>query len=523
MRRCLVGIAVLIVPATAQAVEQNDLTAVGADASRSFLGQGRHVLIGVLDGGLDAGHPAIRGSVVAAKDFSGSGTTNDDPSGAGHATGIAGLYVGHAADYTGIVPKAGIINARVITSRDDTTDTMSGNGLFYALNLGAKVINLSYGNKLGDGSLTNKFNLMVDYASEQYGASVVSASGNDNDTAIQQTPAGAYNGFGVGSLAAAKYNEVSSFSNYALSTDRRSKPDIAAPGQSVERADADWETKSAYSLGSGTSFSTPIVGGVLAQMIGFGQSAGLPTDPRLLRAVMLTSADKEYDTDGTPWSPRHSFTNAKGVRVTDQPLDDQQGAGRLNAMQAYRVYAKARNSGTPVADWAFTSVKRGQVFNLNLGHLSAGERVDSSMVWDYHVGVTDNGNRVVDAGDKFYQAVPLADFALSLVKDGRVVATSDSAYDNLEHFSITLASSGNYVLEVYRHRYGGSKNETFGVAAEVLANPPGLPPLTASAALMGGTSGVSRAFDQAVPEPSSLMTVSAAMGGLLLRRRRTRF
>src|SRR5258706_10102415 len=229
------GVVIWVLATPASAVTQDDLHAVTGDTSRSLFGTGKRVLVGILDGGIDANHPAIRTSVYASKDFSGSGTTNDDPTGAGHATGIAGLYVGHATGYTGLVPKSGIINARVITSKDFTNDTMSGNGLFYALNLGAKVINLSYGNKLGDGPLTNKFNLMVDYASEQYGASVVSASGNDNDTAVQQTPAGAYNGFGVGSLAAAKYNEVSSFSNYALSTDRRSKPDILAPGQSIQR------------------------------------------------------------------------------------------------------------------------------------------------------------------------------------------------------------------------------------------------------------------------------------------------
>lgn len=509
---------------TARAVTQDDLHAVTGDTSRSLFGTGKRVLIGILDGGIDPNHPAIRSSVYASKDFSGSGTTNDDPTGAGHATGIAALYVGHAPDYTGLVPKSGIINARVITGKDFTNDTMSGNGLFWALGAGAKVINLSYGNKLGDGPLTNKFNLMVDYASEQYGASIVAAAGNDNDTAVQQVPNGAYNGYGVGSLDASRYNSVSNFSNFALRTDRRSKPDLVAPGDAVERANANWETGTLYSTGSGTSFSTPIVGGVLAQMMGYGIAAGLPTDPRVLKAILLSSADKVYDSDGSAWTPRHQFTTKKGALGIDQPLDDEQGAGRLDAVAAYRIYSKTHDSSTPVADWAFTSLKRFRTYGMSLGHLTAGQRVDTSIAWDYHVGRTDNGNGVVDAGDKFYQNVPLADFALSLIKDGRVIATSDSLYDNTELLTYKITTAGNYALEVYRHPTGGNRNETFAVAAHVLNNPPSFrsiedpTPLVASA-----STGVSRSIEIiAVPEPSSGLVLLIVTGVACGRRRQRR-
>src|SRR5215210_6789308 len=99
MRFRTASIGVLALASTAQAVPQNDLSSVGGDVSRSYLGRGRHVLIGILDGGVDANHPALRGSVVASRDFSGSGTADDDNSGVGHATGLASLYVGHSSDF----------------------------------------------------------------------------------------------------------------------------------------------------------------------------------------------------------------------------------------------------------------------------------------------------------------------------------------------------------------------------------------------------------------------------------------
>jgi hypothetical protein len=520
---------------TGQAVPQSDLHAVTGDTSRSLFGTGKRVLVGILDGGIDPNHPAVRTSIYASKDFSGSRTTDDDPTGAGHATGIAGLYVGHAGDYTGLVPRSGIINARVITGKDYTNDTMSGNGLFWALDAGAKVINLSYGNKLGDGPLTSKFNLMVDYASEQYGASIVAAAGNDNDTAVQQVPNGAYNGYGVGSVDASRFNTVSDFSNFALRSDRRSKPDLVAPGDAVERANANWEKGTLYSTGSGTSFSAPIVGGVLAQMTGYGIAARLPTDPRVLKAILLASADKVYDSDGSAWAPRHQFTTRKGALGIDQPLDDEQGAGRLDAVAAYRIYSKSRDSSTPVANWAFTSLKRFRTYGMSLGRLTAGQRVDTSIAWDYHVGRTDNGNRVVDAGDKFYESVPLADFALSLIKDGRVIATSDSLYDNTELLSYKITTAGNYTLEVYRHPTGGNRNETFALAAHVLNNPPSFrsieDPTSLFASQSGGVSrsldepsGVSRSIEAvtAVPEPSSGLVLLIVTGIACGQRRRRR-
>ena len=519
----------LFATTAAQAVNQADLSSTTGDVSRSYLGRGRHVLIGILDGGIDANHPALRGSVVYSRDFSGSGTTDGDRTDAGHATGLASLYVGHASNFTGLVPKAGIINARVITSRDYTDDRMAGNGLFYSLNRGAKVINMSFGNKLGDGPMTDKFNLMVDYAAEAYGASMVSAAGNDDDTAVNQVPAGAYNGYSIGSLESGRFNQVSSFSNFAITSDKRTKPDLVAPGESVQRAAANWEKANAYVAGSGTSFSTPIVGGVLAQMIGYGQDHRLPTDPRLIKAIALTSATKVYDNAGDPWAPRHQVADRKGRITVDEPLDPEQGAGRIDGMGAYRIYSKTRDATNAVSNWTFTSLKRLRSYTMNLGHLSAGQRIDTTLTWDRHVGRTDDGDGAPGATDKYYQIAPIADFIVTLMKDGRSIAASDSNYDNLEQLSYKLTASGNYTLEVFRYAEGGIRNETFALAARVLNNPPSLRQLGTSRALADNTSGgVSRSFDEAaaldatsVPEPTGgLFLTGVAIFGCARRRRR---
>jgi hypothetical protein len=527
----LLSLASLLFAPHALAVDQRDLAAVRGDAARSFFGDGSGVRIGILDSGIDANHPAVRGTVIGAKDFSGTGTTNDDTRGVGHATGIAGIYVGlDGSAYRGLATGAEILNARVITPGDFTNDRWATEGLMWSLQNKAKVINMSFGNRLGDGPLSNKFNLIVDYAARRFGASIVSAAGNDDETAVSQTPAGAYNAWGVGALAPSRYDQVASFSNFAQSSDKRTKPDIVAPGQSVFRATSNWESAPDYALGSGTSFSTPIVGGVLAQMIGYGQSRRLSTEPALLKAIVMTGAQKVWDYDGAPWTPRDSFVDSRDGRVFDEPLDDEQGAGRLDAVSAYRIYSRSHDSSNAVTDWKVGKMRKGNSYRINLGALNPGQRVDSTISWYHQVGVRDNGNGKVDVNDTFYEAAALADFALSLLRDGKSIAMSDSNFDNAEHLSFRITQGGNYSLEAFRFTEGGLKRETFGLAARVLNNAPILRQLDVDGfESLASANGISRSLDlptdnpqpapyTTVPEPSATFFVALTLAALAHKR-----
>lgn len=523
-------------PLPLHAVTQSDISAMGGDVSRSYLGTGRGVTIGILDGGINVTHPALSGSVRKSRDYSRSGTTGDEPTGAGHATGIAGLYAGHASDFTGLAPRAGILNARVINDSDYTSDDRAGGGLFWVAQSGAKVINMSFGNRAGRrGPLTSNFTLMTDYAAEAYGASIVIAAGNESDTAVGQTPAGAYNAFSIGALDDGRYNQVADFSNYAMRSDARSKPDLVAPGVNVQRPAANWAVAADYATGTGTSFSAPIVGGVLAQMIGYGQDHGLSTDPMLMKAILTTSATKAVDYGGSAWSARSS-TLVNGKRIFTQPLDNEQGAGRVDAMAAYRLYSRTTDSSNRLTTWIEGRLRRKGSYAIDLGNLQSGQRIDASLAWLRHIGRHDNGNGVIDAADRYYEDVPIADFVLTLFKDGRPIAASDSDVDNLEHLSWVLSGSGRYALEIYRSSDGGYKREAYALAARVLnTNITALTSFATAAAdglnfaaLASDSStnvGVKKSLDgyaaapANVPEPATGMAVVALSIAMLLRRR----
>lgn len=494
----------------------------GLDSQR-YMGIGKGVIISVLDAGIDVTHPALRNSVYLQKDFTGEGTLDDDKGDAGHGTGIAGIMLGNdGRTYTGFAPGARLINARVDTTADVTSDLFAGNGLIWSAKSGAKVANISLGNKTGQGPLTDKFTLMCDYVTERYGMNIVVAAGNENDTAVNQVPGGLYNGYSVGALGGADYRRVTDFSNYTLDNDARTKPDLVAPGQNILLADANWEKSANYSSGSGTgtSFSAPMVGGVLAQMVGYGKAHSLPTDPLLLKAVILTSASKAQDADGTQWDPRHGGRDTDVGYLFTQPLDDEQGAGALDAVAAYRLYAKVKAKSTPLDTWHEGKMKENEAYDLKLGKLYAGQRLDSTLTWFRHVAYKDKNGNGPDAKDTFYQTATLADFALTLLRDGVAIAGSDSSVDNLEHLSWTLEKTGTYTLEVYRFADSGLPTEDYALAARVLkGNAPAiLQSLGIERGLATSASGELRGFE--APEPGALALCVMAVGFALGRRRR---
>lgn len=90
------------------------------------------------------------------------------------------------------------------------------------------------------------------------GVTVVVAGGNDNMNARQFTPASCPNVISVGSLMNA--GDKANFSNYG------DKIDVSAEGYSVYVANLNTTKKDQYANGSGTSYSAPMVAGVVGAL-----------------------------------------------------------------------------------------------------------------------------------------------------------------------------------------------------------------------------------------------------------------
>jgi type VII secretion-associated serine protease mycosin len=146
----LVFLAVLLAPVPAQADRvgngQWQLNALNAAAAWRFA-TGAAVTVAVLDSGVDADHPDLRGQVLPGADFV-DGSTDGRYDFVGHGTTVAALIAGHD-DRTGVVgvaPNARILPVRVLDAQNRYADsTLVADGLRWAVDQGADVVNLSLG------------------------------------------------------------------------------------------------------------------------------------------------------------------------------------------------------------------------------------------------------------------------------------------------------------------------------------------------------------------------------------------
>ena len=228
------------------------------------------VVIGIVDTGVDWMHPDLYANIwhnpnwqndtnfpgdSIGWDFGGlNGTPDNNPmeDKPFHGTAVAGAASAVTNNDVGI---AGIgYNCKIMpvkAAEADITDA-SGDpyivygfeGIIYAVNHGAKVINCSWG---GDG-FSNYEQSVIDYAVSK-GALVVAAAGNDNSS--EDFYPASYNG--VLAVAATDQNDLkASFSNYAANVS------VSAPGVNIYST---WSTSS-YAYVNGTSFSSPITAGL---------------------------------------------------------------------------------------------------------------------------------------------------------------------------------------------------------------------------------------------------------------------
>lgn len=202
------------------------------------------IKIAIVDTGIDQTHPDIEGKVLARANF----TNNPDIDNNGHGTHVAGIAAALTNNTIGVAGlgfSSSLLSAKVLDFSGSGYYSWISNGIVWAADNGAKVINLSLGGSSYSSTLANA----VNYAWSK-GAVVVAAAGN-NKSSNPIYPANLNN---VLSVAATDNNDQkANFSNYGTWVD------VAAPGVSILST-----YKGSYAYLSGTSMATPLVSGLAA-------------------------------------------------------------------------------------------------------------------------------------------------------------------------------------------------------------------------------------------------------------------
>ncbi len=141
-------------------------------------GTGEGVIIAVVDSGVDLEHEDLSSKLVGGADFIQPGTSPMDEHGHGtHVAGIAAAITGNGLGVAGTAPGARIMPVRVLDQNGDGFSSDVEAGIRWAVDHGAKVINLSLGG-YAEVVLGSGFSDALEYAWSK-GAIPVVAAGNE--------------------------------------------------------------------------------------------------------------------------------------------------------------------------------------------------------------------------------------------------------------------------------------------------------------------------------------------------------
>ncbi|MEO3975820.1 S8 family serine peptidase [Streptomyces sp. CAU 1734] len=219
--------------------------------------EGKGVKIAVLDTGVDAQHPDLKGRVTASRNFS---DAPDDKDRQGHGTHVASTAAGSGAKsngtHKGVAPQAEIINGKVLNDFGGGADSDIIAGIDWAVTQGADIVNLSLGG--WDGPEIDPMEAQINKLTAEKGVLFAVASGNGGPNSVG-SPGSADGAFTVGAVDAG--DKLAGFSSTGPRVgDGAIKPDVTAPGVNITAAAASGD----YTSMSGTSMATPHVAGAAA-------------------------------------------------------------------------------------------------------------------------------------------------------------------------------------------------------------------------------------------------------------------
>ncbi len=260
------------------------------------------VVIAVLDTGVDRDHPELAGKVVSpGRDFVNDDFDADDDHWHGtHVAGIAAAETDNGEGIAGVSWKSQILPVKVFDSDETGYYSWVIEGIFWAVDNGAKVLNLSFGGDADDPALEQACKYAYDN-----GVLLVASAGNEDGPVLY--PA-AYDGYVLAVTATDPEDKRTDFSNHGPEVD------VAAPGVYI-LAPVPQESVGAeylpYLFVSGTSQAAPHVSGFGALLMSFKPWLSVADVMNIIR----------YSADDV------NSVNNKG-------RDDELGYGRINMQRA---------------------------------------------------------------------------------------------------------------------------------------------------------------------------------------------
>ncbi|WP_189135903.1 S8 family peptidase, partial [Wenjunlia tyrosinilytica] len=266
-RGAAAGIATIWLDGVRRASLDKSVPQIGAPDAWAAGYTGKGVKVAVLDTGVDDTHPDLSDRVIAKKNFSDS---KNDVDHFGHGTHVASIVAGSGkksdGKYKGVAPDAKLLAGKVLNDEGFGDDSGIIAGAQWAVDKGAKVINLSLGGM--DTPEVDPLEAAVNKLSTTKGVLFAIAAGNSGpEPESVGSPGSAAEALTVGAVD--KSDKLAEFSSVGPTVDGSLKPDITAPGVDIVAAKAakgviGTPAAPGYVTLSGTSMATPHVAGAAA-------------------------------------------------------------------------------------------------------------------------------------------------------------------------------------------------------------------------------------------------------------------
>ena len=420
--------------------------------------------VGIMDSGVgdSTGHPNL--PVYSHNNFV-SDKENYTYDNQGHGTHVAGITSSNHATYRGVAYAAKLWNLKV-AYRSPTGGASSPwaagiAALQTAYDNNLEVVNYSYGwyppddgydyatNANGSYELCRVFDAYV-----EAGLTAVISAGNDGSAySTIGVPGDAFNVLTVGSMydhgtTNRADDTLSSFSSRGYTGDGRTKPEVAAPGETIYSCNY---ATDAFVNKDGTSMAAPHVAGVAALVTDYwaekyaqriaGKSSAsvlLRGGQLAVRAMIMNMAD---ETTGESAGSQN---------------DRQTGAGYIDALPTMQ---SLKRTNVVIGD-----IHKSEVLWYSVT-VPAGQRLRATLVWNRHVNLGSP-----------WTAQSISDTDLALYSSSATLASSNDIDTNWEKIAYTSPAGGHYMIRLKNYNVPSAlRSELFALACNFPLTPVGLP------------------------------------------------
>ena len=250
------------------------LNQVDALAAWDVITGSQEIVIAVLDSGITLEHPEFAGRLVAGYDFVNNDDRADDDMGHGtHVAGIIAAALDIGQGVAGVCPNCRLMPVKVLNEINIGSWGQLARGILFAVDHGARVLNLSLGATVPSQTLSDA----IQYALDHDVIIVAAAGNNGSDAPFYPAALDGVIAVGATTPSGSRWSR-SNFGSYI---------DLVAPGSLIYSTYFDMQNLYAgYTYMSGTSMAAPFVSGVAGLLL----SANGDMSAQAVTAAMVAGA-----------------------------------------------------------------------------------------------------------------------------------------------------------------------------------------------------------------------------------------